>query len=143
MEKVKLWFMLHDGEYVVCAYQTMQEVMNFMSLKYYEGETGHKGYVFALGTPNAAKIANDTTLEDDPTIDDSFSTIILQNVAVLFDPKEELITGKGIDWEYTQRELRELYGDMDMEQVLLSLLPTVSKIATLPGEKSTGGIVLS
>jgi len=142
MEKVKLWFMLHDGEYVVCAFQTMQEVSNFLTLKYYEGSTGDKGYVFMLGTPDAAKIANNPDLESDPTIADSFHTITLQGIAVLFDPKEELLSAKAIDWDYSKNELKELYGDLDMEQVLLSLLPSVSKIATLNDPKTEGGIIL-
>ncbi len=142
MEKVKLWFMLHDGEYVVCAFQTMQEVVNFQALKYYEGQVGDKGYVFMLGTPNAAKIANDSELDEDPTIAKSFSTITIQNIAILFDPKEDLISGKAIDWEYTKDELKELYGDLDMEQVMLSLLPSVPKIATISEPKTEGGIIL-
>ncbi len=142
MEKVKLWFMLHDGEYVVCAFPTMQQTMQFLALKYYEGSTGDKGYVFMLGTPDAAKIANDTTIENDPTIEDSFHTITLQGIAVLFDPKEELLSAKAIDWDYSKNELKDLYGDLDMEQVLLSLLPSVPKIVTLNDPKTEGGIIL-
>ena len=93
MEKVKLWFMLHDGEYGVCISNNAGG-SKFSGIKILRRTSRDKGYVFMLGTPNAAKIANDSELDEDPTIAKSFSTITIQNIAILFDPKEDLISGK-------------------------------------------------
>ena len=134
-EKIKLWFVAHDGKEVVAAFPDTKQLMNFIKLKFLDDVQ----YIFMLGSPAAAAIANDQTLDSDPRLSD-FSCITVNGMAILFDPKEELMTEEislsaVIDKDWVISEFKEIYGDIDMEKVLLSLLPSVPKIQRVAEKK--------